>query len=1028
MAELLIQTAGDDLRVIPLEPGSLVLGRGDDCDIQVLEKMASRRHLRITCPDKDDPLAGGVVIDELGSSNGTWFGEQRIARKLCYPGDALRIGETTLRLRGAPPAVGDDVPLVSGSLDLVDLGPAASAFVMEPKVTPQPASAPPSSKAPRSPQTTPARTWRRSDTDAVMRSAAIVLIGLGALLGVNYFLGNKAQVEEKRAAAERESRRVMETVAQGDAQAFAKRVADFRAKYPESPANLALAKARDELKERELDQRKWLDEAALLAQRIGKRKSTEQRHELHRLAARSDFDVLQRRVDFMLRDLTSRRERSDEECLGSLREHVTSLLAEGMPGRALALVRSFESLRPGLATETRETLSALKQEAKNATDAAHNHALDAESKAKSTDEKASHLATAWRALVGSTYEEDIASRMRALAVMRIRTARPPVASRTGSSPKGRTATGDTPRFPAGSPTGLDGPRPGGFGPGADDPLRPSAEDEAILRESLKAEALMRERKWETARAVLTTLVEKTGNGLLKTEWQARIADADRLLLLADRLAARAATDKPVSKKLSLGRTRITGATRTGVSLVIGTGKSEPQSLAYGELEDEDLFALLATRSGDTATALSVATLAAELGRSNDVVSALKPLYKGERDLDAANALVARHIYGQHTVPDGGYTLYKDELLDSAAHAEVLRQERIAELRQEAARLVGAMADLPSFRKLKKVRQLRQKLDKARRYALLAIFNEKHYPYPANKSSTSYQTVQREVNRRVDLVRTIWNTNVSVTIRRKGRVKKILDAWDKILTELESLGHSKKKVKKIRKSMAPFAVYVKNQPITVRNFFYTAKERQIREYNHWVMTQYNPARDEYATVPERDQVAITNRYRMMMGFAATVSPGGADVSAIDDKSVVKILDDGHIDAITPLYAVRIDNRLVQAARDHSIDMSRRGYFSHHSEPNPATGEGSVDPFTRMGRAGYPNGGSENIAQSPVAQQAHDMWVQSSGHHRNILSDWTDLGSGVGGRNFTQNFGYGGGNLRTIQPTTKNLGPRKGAVTR
>ncbi len=1024
MAELVIHTKGIKERIVPLEAGSIVLGRGDDCEVQLIEKMASRRHLKITCPPAGDALAGGVIVEELGSSNGTWFGDQRIARKLCYPGDELRIGETTIRLRGAPPAVGNDVPLVSGTLDMVDLGPAGSAFVVETRSAPSAPS--PRVNAPHEERPTSSRpsrsgTWGRRDREAVMRAAVVVLVGLGALFGVNHFLGNKAQVEQKRAEAERESRRVMETVAQGDAQGFAKRVADFRAKYPESPANLALAKARDELTKREQEHRTWLDEADRLARHIGNSASVDQRDELYQLAARSDYDVLQKRVNHMLRDLTSRRDRGDHDALKLLTSRVTALLNRGMPGRALALTTSFSSNRPGLPEEAQASLRELTRRAGKAVDAAHTGALAAAAKAKSTAQKASHLASAWRALVGSAHEEDIASRMNALAVMRLRTFRPPVASKPASA---------TPSQPGGTTSSEPGSArdpatrdPSASGGSTSDPMRPSPEDEAILRESMKAEGLMRERKWGSARAALAVLVDKTGEGLLKTEWKARMADADRLISLADRLAQRVTPDSPLPKTLSMGKARIVRATQDGITLTIGKGESK--AMRFGELEDDDLFTVLHVKASDTDTVLAVATLAAELGRSGGVVRALKPLYKGKRDLSAANALVARHIYGQHTVPEGGYILYKDELLDRAGHKEVLRQERIAELRHVAAELVDRMGNIPAFRKLSKVRDLRERLDKARRYALLAIFNEKHYPYPANKSSVTYQAVQREINRRVDLVRNIWNTNLSVTIKRKGRVKKIMDQWDATLTEYESLGQS---TKKLKKSMAPYSVYVTERPITVRSYFYSAKERAMREYSHWVMTKYNPARDEVATVPERQQVAITNRYRMMMGFAAKVLPGGADVSAIDDKSVVKILDDGHVEDLTPLVAVRIDNRLVKAARDHSIDMTRRGYFSHHSKPNPETGEGSVDPFTRMGRAGYPNGGSENIAQSPNPQQAHDMWCQSSGHHRNILTDWTDLGSGVAGRNFTQNFGYGGGNRRVIQPTTKDLGPVTGAIAR
>jgi len=47
----------------------------------------------------------------------------------------------------------------------------------------------------------------------------------------------------------------------------------------------------------------------------------------------------------------------------------------------------------------------------------------------------------------------------------------------------------------------------------------------------------------------------------------------------------------------------------------------------------------------------------------------------------------------------------------------------------------------------------------------------------------------------------------------------------------------------------------------------------------------------------------------------------------------------------------------------------------------------------------------MANSPL--EAHQRWLRSSGHHRNIVSDWADLGVGFGGRRWTQNFGVGGG---------------------
>jgi uncharacterized protein YkwD len=50
-------------------------------------------------------------------------------------------------------------------------------------------------------------------------------------------------------------------------------------------------------------------------------------------------------------------------------------------------------------------------------------------------------------------------------------------------------------------------------------------------------------------------------------------------------------------------------------------------------------------------------------------------------------------------------------------------------------------------------------------------------------------------------------------------------------------------------------------------------------------------------------------------------------------------------------------------------------------------------------------SENIHRgSGSPEGAHNGWVHSSGHHRNILQKlWTEMGTGQAGRYWTQNFG-------------------------
>src|SRR6185369_4515077 len=98
-------------------------------------------------------------------------------------------------------------------------------------------------------------------------------------------------------------------------------------------------------------------------------------------------------------------------------------------------------------------------------------------------------------------------------------------------------------------------------------------------------------------------------------------------------------------------------------------------------------------------------------------------------------------------------------------------------------------------------------------------------------------------------------------------------------------------------------------------------------------------------------------------------------------------------------VALNLKLLVAAREHSTEMSTLGYFSHFSPT-----EGKKSPWDRMKRAGYAYGNSENIALVDGAEAAHQAWLHSSGHHRNILTArHTEFAVGNNGRYWTQNFG-------------------------
>ncbi|REE98158.1 CAP domain-containing protein [Thermomonospora umbrina] len=125
----------------------------------------------------------------------------------------------------------------------------------------------------------------------------------------------------------------------------------------------------------------------------------------------------------------------------------------------------------------------------------------------------------------------------------------------------------------------------------------------------------------------------------------------------------------------------------------------------------------------------------------------------------------------------------------------------------------------------------------------------------------------------------------------------------------------------------------------------------------------------------------------------------------EGAVVRLTNDERAKA--GCSALRVDQRLVTSARNHSADMAAKGYFDHTS-PN---GDTFAD---RIKRTGYPSPGAENIAMGqPTAASVMRAWMDSPGHRANILNcGLKALGVGVGvgvrtgsgGPWWTQNFGW------------------------
>lgn len=75
--------------------GTVVVGRAPDCGLCIDASGLSRRHARLV------PVADGVVVEDLGSTNGSFVNGRRVQRQLARPGD--EVGFDRLRFRLVAP-------------------------------------------------------------------------------------------------------------------------------------------------------------------------------------------------------------------------------------------------------------------------------------------------------------------------------------------------------------------------------------------------------------------------------------------------------------------------------------------------------------------------------------------------------------------------------------------------------------------------------------------------------------------------------------------------------------------------------------------------------------------------------------------------------------------------------------------------------------------------------------------------------------------------------------------------------------
>jgi DNA-binding NtrC family response regulator len=92
-AEIEVMSGSDAGVKLEIGPAVLVVGAGSDCDLQLDDKLVSRRHLELRAEES------GLRVRDLGSTNGTLFSGAQIRELLLTSDAVLTVGDTSLAVR-----------------------------------------------------------------------------------------------------------------------------------------------------------------------------------------------------------------------------------------------------------------------------------------------------------------------------------------------------------------------------------------------------------------------------------------------------------------------------------------------------------------------------------------------------------------------------------------------------------------------------------------------------------------------------------------------------------------------------------------------------------------------------------------------------------------------------------------------------------------------------------------------------------------------------------------------------------------
>jgi uncharacterized protein YkwD len=494
--------------------------------------------------------------------------------------------------------------------------------------------------------------------------------------------------------------------------------------------------------------------------------------------------------------------------------------------------------------------------------------------------------------------------------------------------------------------------------------------ERLDRAMRSADALAGRRHFTDAAVALTEAASEISDAALQTEVRARAEDLSAAADFLARLLGQIRDDPAhfaVTVPVPGGSGKVAGVSDAG--LVVSDAKGGAQhAVAIDDLPGAAFPPLLEKAKVEPEGFVGAAVLLREVKEREAYTAWMRKALAVDALQPVASAVHARTL-GQ-APPMGGYVPHPTDaksILTWDERKALQNAAKIADLTAQMRKVIEKVDASRQAKQVEAVAQAYRKLEDARRHALELIFDEVRYFYPYRNRMKEYVPVQRDVDERVKKVEEAWADPASAKVRTDAALEKLLKQADDLAVEIAFLGGDAAgavgRVERIRTYLG--------RELTVQTYFETQADLELLDYNRAILDANAKLKGDIDE-SEREQVRITNEYRRMFGHRRLL---------------------------------RLHPKLVEAARGHSDDMAKLGFFDHMSPV-----EGKRTPMDRMMLAGYPNTPcSENIhAGSGDPQGAHNGWVHSSGHHRNILMpNWSEMGTGRSGKFWTQNFGFASG---------------------